>query len=475
MKPIDRTPRRIEFGDFQTPLELARAVVASLRARGLRPATVIEPTCGVGHFVRAATEFFPEAQVIEGIDANAEYVARARQSIDDDRVRWRVDDFFDVDWRGRAASWPEPILVLGNPPWVTNATVGALGGTNLPPKRNHDRWRGIEALTGRSNFDISEWMLRDLLDWLGERRGAMAMLVKTIVARKVLTRAWREERPIEAATLHGIDAPRHFGASVDAGLITIETGERPGPLECACFDTLETAEPRRRFGWRGGRLIADVARYDAQRSLIEVEREEGRSPWRSGIKHDCRAVFELSGEPNARTDAAGQRVDIEEEVLFPLLKSSDLMRGRSPRRSLFVPQRSLTEAPSDLAERAPRAWRYLERHADRLARRASSIYRGRPPFSIFGVGDYSFAPWKVAIAGLARELRFTVVGPIDGCPVLFDDTCYFLPCRDEAEARAVHDRVSSDGARAAWSSLIFWDAKRPITAKLLNAVAWERV
>ncbi|MCA8959534.1 MAG: SAM-dependent DNA methyltransferase [Planctomycetes bacterium] len=471
---LDR-PTRLEFGDFQTPITLARDVCELLRARGLRPASVIEPTCGLGAFVRAAAEMFPGAQRIQGVDVNASSVDAARRELTDDRVEWSVGDFFDLDWSRRLAELPEPILVVGNPPWVTNATVGALGGTNLPPKSNRDRWRGIHAMTGRSNFDISEWMLAEILGWLERRRGTLAMLVKTTVARKVLARAWRAASPIVSASLHRIDAPRHFGASVDAGLLTMSFGSGTRALECECAESLDAERATRRLGWRSDRLIADVDAYDTHRHLIEGERGPGAPTWRSGIKHDCRAVFELSGAAGSRTNGAGDGVDIEEEVLFPLLKSSDLMRGRPPRRVLLVPQRSLTESPADLAPRAPRAWRYLERHADRLARRGSSIYRGRPPYSIFGVGEYSFAPWKVAIAGMARELRFTVVGPIDDRPVLFDDTCYFVPCPDGRTAHAIHGRVSSEPALAAWSSLMFWDAKRPVTAKLLNAVAWERI
>ena len=33
-----------------------------------------------------------------------------------------------------------------------------------------------------------------------------------------------------------------------------------------------------------------------------------------------------------------------------------------------------------------------------LDNRKSSIYNKRPRFSIFGIGDYSFSKWKVAIS-----------------------------------------------------------------------------
>lgn len=50
------------------------------------------------------------------------------------------------------------------------------------------------------------------------------------------------------------------------------------------------------------------------------------------------------------------------------------------------------------------------------------IYRGKPRFSVFGVGDYTFAPWKVAVSGFYQVPRFVKVGPMGGKPVVFDDT-----------------------------------------------------
>ena len=72
------------------------------------------------------------------------------------------EDFFKKDWPIMLDSLREPIL----PPWVTNSTVGTLGGTNLPTKSNFRRFNGLDAITGKSNFDISEWMLLHLLECL---------------------------------------------------------------------------------------------------------------------------------------------------------------------------------------------------------------------------------------------------------------------------------------------------------------------
>ena len=49
----DERKRRAEFGDWQTPDELAAAACVKLILLGIVPNVVIEPTCGVGAFVLA--------------------------------------------------------------------------------------------------------------------------------------------------------------------------------------------------------------------------------------------------------------------------------------------------------------------------------------------------------------------------------------------------------------------------------------
>ncbi len=49
-----------------------------------------------------------------------------------------------------------------------------------------------------------------------------------------------------------------------------------------------------------------------------------------------------------------------------------------------------------------------------------SIYQNRPRFAVFGVGPYSFAPWKVVISGLCKVPNFVVVPPMNGRPFTVD-------------------------------------------------------
>ncbi len=381
-------------------------------------------------------------------------------------------DFFRFDWPGLLDNLEKPILVLGNPPWVTNAELGARNADNLPDKANLTDLKGLDALTGRSNFDISEWMVRHLLECLAGRDAAFAVLIKLAVARKLLAHAWKMQMALRDPAIHVIDAQKHFGAAVDACLFTGRT-DRVGRQTCPVFDSLHSSRPRARIGFEGGELIADARARAATRHLEATP--NNRPMWRSGIKHDCAKVFELRGKDDVLVNGSGEPVDVEPEYLFPLLKSSDVAAGRTQaNRWMIVTQRSVGEATEPLQSRAPRLWAYLNAHASSLDARKSRIYRGRPRFSIFGVGDYTFFPWKVAISGLYKKLRFVLVGP-DGHtnPVVFDDTVYFLGFERAEDARAAHERLQSTLAQTFLRGLIFWDAKRPITATVLRRLSLE--
>ncbi len=459
--------RKAAFGDFQTPPALAQAVCEQLARSGLRPATVVEPTCGRGHFLLAAANSFAGA-TLWGRDLDPAYVRAARAALAraGHQARLTTGDFFRTAWASELRRWPAPVLVLGNPPWVTSAALSVLGVDNLPAKSNLNALPGLAAKTGQSNFDISEWMLVHLLELAQGHDVTVAMLVKTAVARRVLAHAEAHGLALGEASLHRIDARQAFGAAVDAGLLRFSTRAR-APLVCRVFADLEATEVQSEVGVRDGQLVADARAYDRAASVL------GRAdpPWRSGVKHDCAKVMELSRTDGVLHNGLGEPVDVEPTLVHALLKSSDLRGDERPRarRWLLLPQRRLGEDTAPLEHTAPRAWRYLHAHAAALDGRRSSIYRGQPRFAVFGLGDYSFAPWKVAISGLYKRVAFTLVGPdADGKPTLLDDTCYFLGFADEPAATAACWLLRGDAAQAVMQAFTFWDAKRPITKQVLD-------
>ena len=459
---------QIEFGDFQTPLALAKEVCDLLRRQRLIPEFVLEPTCGTGAFLVAAAEAFPCA-TLRGWDINPQYVEQASAKLAHAGASLRASvgcqDFFVYDWESALQQLPGRLLILGNLPWVTNSVVAAMNGSNLPVKENFLGLRGLAARTGKSNFDISEWMLISLVRALRGRAATIAMLCKTATARKLLRYAWRNDGRISEASLHQIDATAHFGASVDACLLLARTGST-GPMEADVYASISAAKPAGRIGLAGSDLVADIRAYR------ELQPLEGlcQFQWRSGVKHDCAAVMELRPVTNGTVEnKLGERFELESDYLYPLLKCSDLSNERlTPRRLVLVTQRAVGGDTAGIEHLAPQTWRYLQSHSSKFAARKSSIYKGRVPFALFGIGEYAFAPWKVAVSGLHRPACFRVVGPFQAKPVFLDDTCNYLPFDDEASARLVADVLNSAPCQQFLQSLIFTGSKRPITVELLQ-------
>ena len=461
--------QKIEYGDFQTPPELAQAVCQKLAALGVAPDVIVEPTCGVGAFVNAAANAFPQAAKIIGLELNDEYLAAAKRRITALPCAHKIEmvqgDFFQFRWEQFFGKATQSLLVIGNFPWVTNSQQGSIGGKNLPPKFNFQHQRGVEALTGKSNFDISEWMLRQTAQHLRGRNATIAMLCKLSVARKFLHYLHAQKIGVAASALYKIDAKEHFGAAVEACLLFCKFDETAREYDYVVYESLSSTTGSR-VGHRNGMTVGNLESYERLSHL----QGNGKGSWRSGIKHDCAEILEMKKSGASYLNSLGETVELEGDYLYPLLKGSDIANNRSAatNRYLLVTQKLVGEPTTAIRAYAPKTWAYLESHADFFSNRKSRIYQGAPLFSVFGVGACTFAPYKIAICGLYKKLDFRLIAPIAGKPVVFDDTVYFLSFDDAATAQETLAFLTSDAAQAFLSSLIFWDEKRPIKASILN-------
>jgi len=269
-----------------------------------------------------------------------------------------------------------------------------------------------------------------------------------------------------------IDAAAHFDVSVDACLFFTHTGSGKAEATATIYPNISFKQPLRTFGLFGGDLVSDI---DAYRQLRDIDGIEYRK-WRSGVKHDAARVMEFTREGKSIVNGFKETCDLEPDCLYPLLKSSDLANGRlTPSKFVLLTQQRVADDTQHLRTSAPRTWSYLLQHAEKLDGRRSSIYTKRARFSIFGIGVYTFAPWKVAISGLYKNIAFQALGPHEGKPIVVDDTCYFIPCESEKEAVFFTDLLNSDVAQRFISSLVFSDAKRPITIDVLKRIDLKKL
>ena len=470
--------RKIEFGDFQTPETLALELCTRLASTGLKPKAIVEPTCGLGALLLAAAKTFPEAETVLGYDVNPLYIEALSDKIsgaikDRSKFNLEVSDFFSTDWNSKLENTDEPLLVVGNYPWVTNTAQNIIGGENLPKKSNFLNLTGFDAISGKSNFDISESMLIETLSWFNKRNGTIAMIIKSSVARKVIAFCEKSKIHITNASITKINAKSEFGVSVDACFLTMTVCHaQKSNYDYTIYESIKD-QIGSKVGHRLGLTVGDLDKFSDSSFLI------GNSPqkWRSGLKHDAAAVMELTQiDGDLYKNGLNELVKIEPLFTYPLLKGSDIGSNKDWRQKFVIVTQKAVGAPTQtIREFAPLTWNYLLCHSHALDKRSSKIYEKNPRFSVFGIGDYAFKPWKIAICGLYKSLRYRLVGPIGGQPVMFDDTVYYLSFNTEDEARNVLSKIESEQVSNLLKSLIFWDEKRPIKTSILNQVDWSRL
>jgi hypothetical protein len=453
-----------QFGDFQTPPELATLCLEKLSIP--TDARILEPTCGTGTFLRAAGAIAPDSERI-GIEVQPKH---AKAAADCGTILTR--SVFTTDFnRDVTFSGDGPLFVIGNPPWVTSSELSRMGSDNLPDKRNLKQARGLDALLGSSNFDVCECVILKAMEDFRTHLFTLGMLCKTHVARNVIEHAARESHPITDSAAYRIDAKTWFNADVDACFLVIHSDPNGTRNYVTKLYPKLDADTFTRFGVVNGTLVSDIDLYE------RVKDADGtcRHTWRSGIKHDAAGVFELRANPT--TSGYGDVVDVEDEYLFPLLKGTDVFRGRhtNPQRLVIVPQMAFGENTAHLETDAPKLWKYLTDNADVIDSRKSSIYRNMPRFSVFGHGEYTFAPYKVAVSGMHKEPVFRLITPFNGKPVVLDSTCAFIPFDNGVDAARTWAKLNSPECRDLIESLVFWDAKRPLTKKLLSRLNLDKL
>lgn len=452
-------------GDFQTPKELAREVWKTLDASQFD--LVIEPTFGLGSFLTTMPDDC-KANVL-GWEIHEDYyqttIEELRDKIDHRRLKLLRRDVFLASGADINVSSDSTVLVIGNAPWVTNSEQGTLGGENTGTKRNLKTLPGFDAMTGKSNFDISEAIILHFVSLLKEhcKSAQFAMLAKFSVLRNLIQ--FLSPNPyIGDYEFHRINTALHFDASVDAGLLKFRI-DKNSELRRTCLIYSSVGGTKiGEIGLVNNKLTYDLAAY--RRTAFMESNGHSCYVWRQGVKHDLSKLMELSEMENGFSNGLGELVDIEDAALYQLYKSSDIFHGRQSRFVVPIHQRDLKDSLDDLAERFPKLHSYFTKHETTFKARKSSIYNKRPTFSIFGIGDYTHFTYKVAIGALYTEPVFRLLEPKPR-PVIVDDTSYMLATNDHDEAIYLFAVVSLDCSRDFLCSISHSSDKRRFSKDVL--------
>lgn len=474
--------KKSEYGDWQTNMKLALSICQRLKEMGSDPKIIVEPTCGKGHFILAALQTFDNIEEIYGVEINESYLDELRISIlqyfldnpNARKVKIKLfhQNIFDFDFAYiKKTISKREVLAIGNPPWVTNSKLSTIQSDNLPIKSNFKKVRGIDAITGKGNFDIAEYICGQIFEFLRGEHATLAFLVKNSVVKNLIYEQKKKQRPISFLAQYNINAREEFGASVSAALLYAKMGNEYSQ-QCLVKDFYSLKE-QKEFGWINNNFVSDIASYKQYRYM------DGRSSltWWSGIKHDCSKVMELSFKNGKFINGFGQIVNIENDLIYPLIKSSDVKKDwiTTTCKYVIVTQKSTSEDTNWIKDSYPLTYKYLNEYAKLLDNRKSCIYRNRPRFCLFGIGSYSFKRYKIVVSGLYKNPHFSLVGEIDGKPAMLDDTCYLLGFDNYEEAYVMQKILNSHPVQSFIRSLLFVDTKRVINKDLLMRIDLSKI
>lgn len=475
---IFEEPDRAEYGDFQTNSHLADKVTLHLASKYISPEVVIEPTCGKGNFIIASIRNFKHIKNVFGVEIYKPYVWETKFNILDfflsnpkshkPKISIVHCNVFDFDFKAIAKEhYKNEILIIGNPPWVTNSKLGILNSTNLPKKTNFKNHSGLDAMTGKGNFDIAEFITLTMIETFQNLKGNLLLLVKNSVVKNIVYDQNRNRYKISTIEKHCIDSKKEFNVSVEAALFYCKLNSVP-TFDCKEFNFYNNQTSKLKFGWLNDKFVSNIDTY------IHTKEIDGECPfvWRQGLKHDCSNVMELDKVNGLYVNGLNEEVKLEEDLVYGILKSSDLKNTviNQTRKFTIVTQKKVGQETKYIKTEYPKIYQYLTEHRASFDARKSSIYNNKPLFSIFGIGDYSFKSFKVAISGLYKTFHFTLIMPQENKPVMLDDTCYLIGF-DKLEF-AVYTLIllNSNTTVQFLQSVTFPDAKRTFTKDVLMRI-----
>jgi hypothetical protein len=471
-------PDRAEYGDFQTNSDLATKVAKFLKQGSSNPKIIVEPTCGKGSFIVACLSTFKRLEKIFAVEIYKPYVWETKFNIlqffinnpNTKKPEIEINHFnvFNFDFCKISKEHSrEEILVIGNPPWVTNSKLSSLESGNLPTKSNFKNHSGLDAMTGKGNFDIGEFITLLMFDAFQNSNGHLAFLVKNSVIKNVVFDQRQRNYKISDLQKLTIDSKKEFNVSVEASLLYCKLNATP-EFVCNEFDFYNHSKLTNKFGWVNDKFVSSIELYKHSNDI------DGLSPfvWRQGIKHDCSSIMEFDRVNGHFVNGLHQEINLEEDLVYGMLKSSDLKQTviDKTRKFTIITQKKVGQDTSFIKKDFPKTFNYLNKNKAQFELRKSSIYNNKPDYSIFGIGDYSFAPYKISISGLYKNYSFNLVLPQNGKPIMLDDTCYLLGFDKLEFAAYTLILLNSDKSKELLQAITFSDAKRTFTKDILMRI-----
>jgi hypothetical protein len=479
----DLFPRTLRhtLGEYYTPDWLAQFVLERIGYQG--EGRLLDPTCGSGTFLVLAYRLLKKQgrplENIVGIDVNPLACLSAKANLLLSLDTWEAPLELPIYCADTLLNPPQIgkfDFIVGNPPWVNWET--------LPPnyrEQSKALWLHYELFTHRGFDSI-----------LGKGKKDLALLLTYAVMDKYLVDGGKMAFILTQAALKSSGAaegfrrfkskfqPQHVD---DFSRIRLFSGAETRPI--VLYLGKGKIEPLPYTLWNSPKpnipddasisIMQDFRRSDflaepigkpgsawltGQPSALQALRKlRGKSPYtaHAGVyTGGANGVYwlEILGEesgflrvrnmPDTAKIAVPQVEGLmEADFVFPLLRGRDVKRWQAiPTAHILVvqdPQKRMGYAENWLKQHYPYTYAYLTQFEGILRQRATlkRYFKSNAPFySMFDVGDYSFAPYKVLWHGFGkREMAAAVVGTIQDKAIMSNQAMHpFIGLEGEDEA-----------------------------------------
>ncbi len=402
--------------------------------------------------------------------------------------------------------------IVGNPPWVNWEHLPDKYRQSIAPlwtRYGIFSHKGFDAILGKSKDDISVLMTYTVMDKLLKDGGRLGFVItqslfKTGGGGQGFRRFRIPDRqgqstPLRVVHVDDMVSLNPFeGASNRTAVMVLEKGK---PTKYPVPYTVWRKTKGARFTYES--TLDEVTSATKRLNFVAepVDPSDRTSPWLTARPRALRAVRKIFGKSDyeARkgvtssansvywldvvlkrpdglivvrnlTEGAKIQVDevtepLEPDLLYPLLRGRDVQRWRAEPSALILlthePGMRLKAIPeSEMQTRYPRTYGYLKRVEKVL--RSSAVFRRYftrkergvlvetgPFYSMFNIGDYTFAGWKVVWREIASELTASVSGCEESKPIVPDHKLVLIPCSNSTEAHFICALLNSSIVRFA--------------------------
>jgi hypothetical protein len=143
---------------------------------------------------------------------------------------------------------------------------------------------------------------------------------------------------------------------------------------------------------------------------------------------------------------------LEPDLVYPLLRGRDVHRWLAQPSAWILmaqdPEKRRGIDEKDMQSSYPKTWTYLKQFEASLRQRkargvSDMVEKGAPFYTMFAVGDYTFAPHKVVWPWISTDMKAAVISTWEHKPIVPEHNTSFVGCSQKVQAHFICGLLNS--------------------------------